>query len=386
MILTTEADGAPRETTVWLVVVDGQGYVRTGDTHWHGNIARDPKIGVRIADRDYAVTAEHVTDPALRAKIDGRVLREVRLLGHVRRLVHGPDEGADPGARPARARAARAVSGEVLRESARELPVLARADVLVVGGGTAGVAAAVAAARSGARVVLAEASSSLGGLATNGLIALLLTLDDGRGRQVIGGLCQEVTERMTALGGAFAPPPEHWGRPDPELVKRYAGWGLVWGGARAEHVVRYSVAYDPEVLREVLNDLVTQAGVELLLPRLGRARARRGRPHRRRGGRVARRPPGARGRRGDRRDRRRPRAGQRRLRVRARARAPVAVVPDRRDHATSTPRSPPARRSSARRTPARRSCPGAASPSSSARSTRPIRATSPSPRSPAAGS
>ena len=70
VIKTTEADGAPRETTVWLVVVDGQGYVRTGDTHWHGNIVRDPKIGVRIADRDYAVTAEHVTDPALREKIE----------------------------------------------------------------------------------------------------------------------------------------------------------------------------------------------------------------------------------------------------------------------------------------------------------------------------
>jgi succinate dehydrogenase/fumarate reductase flavoprotein subunit len=151
-----------------------------------------------------------------------------------------------------------------LHEPARELPLLTRADVLVVGGGTAGVAAAVAAARSGARVVLAEASSSLGGLATSGLIALLLTLDDGRGTQVIGGLCQEVTERMTALGGAFAPPREHWGRPDPELVERYRRWGLVWGGARAEHVVRYSVAYDPEVLREVLNGIVTQSGVELL--------------------------------------------------------------------------------------------------------------------------
>jgi hypothetical protein len=152
-----------------------------------------------------------------------------------------------------------------MHEPARELPLLARADVLVVGGGTAGVAAAVAAARSGARVVLAEASSSLGGLATNGLIALLLTLDDGRGQRVIGGLCEEVTQAMQARGGAFAPPPEHWGRPDPELVQRYARWGLVWGGARAEHVVRYSVAYDPEVMREVLNELVTQAGVELLL-------------------------------------------------------------------------------------------------------------------------
>ena len=70
VIRTSEADGAPRETTVWLVVVAGQGYIRTGETHWHANIAREPKIGVRIADHDYAVTAEHVTDPALREKIE----------------------------------------------------------------------------------------------------------------------------------------------------------------------------------------------------------------------------------------------------------------------------------------------------------------------------
>ena len=70
VVLTKEADGAPRETTVWLVVVDGRGYVRTGDTHWHANIARNPEIGVRIAGVDYAVKVEHVTDPALRAKIN----------------------------------------------------------------------------------------------------------------------------------------------------------------------------------------------------------------------------------------------------------------------------------------------------------------------------
>jgi hypothetical protein len=69
VILTKESDGAPRETTVWLVVVDGQGYIRTGDTHWHGNIARDPKIAVRVAGHEQAVTAEHVSDPALRDKI-----------------------------------------------------------------------------------------------------------------------------------------------------------------------------------------------------------------------------------------------------------------------------------------------------------------------------
>jgi len=157
------------------------------------------------------------------------------------------------------------MSKQTIREPQRETPVLERTDVLVVGGGTAGVSAAVAAARAGAQVVLVERYGSLGGLATGGLIALLLTLDDGEGRQVIGGLCQETTERMTAAGGAFHPPASEWGSDDPELVKKYFRWGLVWGGSSAHHRVRYSVAFDPEILRQVLFELVAEAGVDLLL-------------------------------------------------------------------------------------------------------------------------
>jgi len=152
-----------------------------------------------------------------------------------------------------------------IREPQRETPVLKRTDVLVVGGGTAGVSAAVAAARAGAEVTLVERYGSLGGLATGGLIALLLTLDDGQGRPVIGGLCQETTERMTAAGGAFHPPAAEWGSDDPALVKEYFRWGLVWGGSGAHHRVRYAVAFDPEVLRQVLFELVRDAGVDLLL-------------------------------------------------------------------------------------------------------------------------
>jgi NADPH-dependent 2,4-dienoyl-CoA reductase/sulfur reductase-like enzyme len=63
-----------------------------------------------------------------------------------------------------------AVSLPTLREPSRETPVLKRTEVLVVGGGTAGVSAAVAAARSGAEVTLVERYGSLGGLATGGLI------------------------------------------------------------------------------------------------------------------------------------------------------------------------------------------------------------------------
>ena len=156
------------------------------------------------------------------------------------------------------------MSTETIREQARETPVLKRTQVLVVGGGSAGVSAAVAAGRAGAEVTLVERYGSLGGLATGGLVALLLSLDDGRGRQVIAGLCQELTERMTAAGGAFHPPADEWGRDDPELVADYFRWGLIWGGSSAHHRVRYAVAFDPEVMRQVLAELVREAGVDLL--------------------------------------------------------------------------------------------------------------------------
>jgi hypothetical protein len=156
------------------------------------------------------------------------------------------------------------VSEQTIREPARETPILKRTDVLVVGGGSAGVSAAVAAARAGADVTLVERYGSLGGLATGGLIVLLLTLDDGHGRPVIGGLCEEVTDRLRRAGGAFHPPPDQWGSDDPELVKESFRWGLIWGGARAHHRVRYSVAYDPEVMRLVLNEIVLESGVDLL--------------------------------------------------------------------------------------------------------------------------
>jgi glycine/D-amino acid oxidase-like deaminating enzyme len=150
-----------------------------------------------------------------------------------------------------------------ISESARETPVLAETEVLVVGGGSAGASAAIAAARAGADTMLVERHGALGGLATGGLIVLLLTLDDGNGRQVIRGLCQEVTERVAARGAAFFPPAGEWGSDDAARIERDRRWGLVWGSP--PHKVRYSVAYDPEELRFALNEMVTGAGVRLLL-------------------------------------------------------------------------------------------------------------------------
>ena len=148
-------------------------------------------------------------------------------------------------------------------EPARRTPVVARAQVLVVGGGAAGAAAAIAAARQGADTMLVERYGSLGGLATGGLIILLLTLDDGDGRQVIGGLCQELVDRIVRRGGAFHPPAAQWGADDAALVERDRRWGLVWGSG--PHRVRYSVAYDPEEFRFALNEMIEASRVRLLL-------------------------------------------------------------------------------------------------------------------------
>src|SRR5262245_2616148 len=150
-----------------------------------------------------------------------------------------------------------------IEELPRSIPVRAEAEVLVIGGGSAGVSAAVAAARNGAEVILVERLGYLGGLATGGLIILLLTLDDGRGRQVVGGLCQEVTDRIAKRGAAYFPPQAEWGSEAEALVRRDQRWGLVWG--HGPHRVRYSVAYDPEEFKFALNQMTEEAKVRLLL-------------------------------------------------------------------------------------------------------------------------
>ena len=101
---------------------------------------------------------------------------------------------------------------------AERVPVVAACDVLVVGGGSAGLSAAIAARRQGADVILVERYGYLGGLASGGLIVLLLTLDDGAGNQVVAGLCQELVERLESRGACTYPPSTEWGDTDEELI------------------------------------------------------------------------------------------------------------------------------------------------------------------------
>jgi hypothetical protein len=81
----------------------------------------------------------------------------------------------------------------------RSLPVRHRVDVFVAGGGPAGVAAAVAAAREGASVYVAEAANCFGGIGTSGLLNAFMSFADGR-HFLAGGVGREVYDRMIAAG------------------------------------------------------------------------------------------------------------------------------------------------------------------------------------------
>lgn len=142
------------------------------------------------------------------------------------------------------------------------VPIIDDVDVLVVGGGSAGLAAAVAAAREGADTLLVERFSYTGGLATGGLIVLLLTMDDGAGRQAVAGLCQEIVERMEARDAVHYPKKSDWNDPDPGLVEHYRRWGLVWGSG--PHRVRYSVAFQPQHFIFAADDMLRESGARVL--------------------------------------------------------------------------------------------------------------------------
>ena len=98
----------------------------------------------------------------------------------------------------------------VIYEPAREVPIMASYEVIVAGGGIAGIAAALSAKRAGVkRVLLIEKQFLLGGLATLGLVTIYLPLCDGQGRQVSFGLAEELLKKSVSLG-AEVPIPDCW--------------------------------------------------------------------------------------------------------------------------------------------------------------------------------
>ena len=92
-------------------------------------------------------------------------------------------------------------AGKVHRPAV-DLPTIHETDVLVVGGGPAGCVAAIAAARAGAKVTLVERYGHFGGLATGGLVLIILghwALENGKKKQVLQGIGEEMMQRLEAM-------------------------------------------------------------------------------------------------------------------------------------------------------------------------------------------
>lgn len=132
-------------------------------------------------------------------------------------------------------------------EPRRDLPIrYTDYDVVVAGGGIAGISAALAAARTGRRVLLLERMFALGGLATLGLVTIYLPLCDGNGHQLSFGLAEELLRLSVSRG---------WERAYPDT----------WLSGQGEHgSQRYEVRYNAQVFAVLAEQLLVSEGVKIL--------------------------------------------------------------------------------------------------------------------------
>lgn len=136
-------------------------------------------------------------------------------------------------------------------EPARELPVRGEYDVFVAGGGIAGVSAALAAARNGAKVLLTEKQCMLGGLATAGLVAFYLAICDGQGRQVCYGIPEELLKLSMRHCGKLS----DYYNPEPWVNN---------GNFEDRKRVRYQVQFNPQTFAIAMERLLREEGVQIL--------------------------------------------------------------------------------------------------------------------------
>ena len=136
---------------------------------------------------------------------------------------------------------------KTVTEREKQIPVAGEADVVVIGGGLAGVSAALAAARAGAKVILLEKSIVLGGLATLGHVCIYLPLDDGAGHKIYGGQAEELLHVCIRYG--YDDLPDCW-RAGPDYVENPTG--------------RYRATFNIPAAVCALDELLEDAGVEVV--------------------------------------------------------------------------------------------------------------------------
>ena len=133
-------------------------------------------------------------------------------------------------------------------EAERKISVAASCDVLVAGGGIAGIAAAMAAARGGKRVTLVEREYALGGMATLGLVTIYLPLCDGEGNQLVYGIGEELL-KLSIEHGAEANYPDAW---------------LNGGSLEERKKNRYITQFNPHLFALRAEALLKKLGVTIL--------------------------------------------------------------------------------------------------------------------------
>jgi len=169
----------------------------------------------------------------------------------------GAEQGLELFSEAGRTRRAR--PSKTFTEPTREIPVFGETDVLVVGGGPAGTAAAIAAGRLGADVLLVERYNHLGGLSTGGLVIWIDRMTDWSGQHVIRGIAEELMDRLPkdAIQG---PPRRDWGSRD-------AATAAYWAQRTSAYhsIVTWAPTIDPEALKTLSLRMLREVDVRLLL-------------------------------------------------------------------------------------------------------------------------
>ncbi len=156
------------------------------------------------------------------------------------------------------------MSTDRIAEPGGSVPVAARADVVVVGGGPAGFSAAVSAARMGAKTVLLERYPYLGGLAAGGMVLVLDDMTNGQ-EITVTGTCMEMIDRMAKRGHAVYPPEEDrvasW-----EAWRKWSRWGAQDFRAQSKpQPIVFAAAFDPDGWKRASNEMVAEAKIDVRL-------------------------------------------------------------------------------------------------------------------------